>query len=117
MDREKEPCLRRSWIAFLPGGAKRGFSITAIALTELSFLRGGTKRKGREREREKRNTKGTTLPRARIALSRTSWIARKETVLSRRKVLSIHAVSTSVAIKPCPPRDQLFLETLVNEKE
>lgn len=70
-----------------------------------------------EREREKRNTKGTTLPRARIALSRTSWIARKETVLSRRKVLSIHAVSTSVAIKPCPPRDQLFLETLVNEKE
>lgn len=92
MDREKEPCLRRSWIAFLPGGAKRGFSITAIALTELSFSRGGTKRKGREREREKRNTKGTTLPRAHIALSRTSWIARKETVLSRRKVLSIHAV-------------------------
>lgn len=52
MDREKEPCLRRSWIAFLPGDAKRGFSITAIALTELSFSRGGTKRKGRERERE-----------------------------------------------------------------
>lgn len=93
--------LRRSWIE-----SKRSFLVAQKEDSRSgspNFLfRVEERRERGEREREKRNTKGTTLPRARIALSRTSWIARKETVLSRRKVLFVCA----------SPLNQLFLQKI-----
>lgn len=91
--------LRRSWIE-----SKRSFLVAqkedSRSRSPNFLFRVEERRERGEREREKRNTKGTTLPRARIALSRTSWIARKETVLSRRKVLFVCA----------SPLNQLFLQ-------
>ena len=112
MDREKEPCLRRSWIAFLPGGAKRGFSITAIALTELSFSRGGTKRKGRERERERRGTR-----RELHFLERVSRYLEQAGSLARKRYYREGKFSPYMPCRRASPLNRVLHETSFCKRE
>lgn len=94
--------------AFLPGGAKRGFSITGHAHRTFFFAR-------RERERGRRGGEGretkrnTTLPRARIALSRTSWIACKVYYREGKFSLPVSPLKDRASF------EQLFLQKIKND--
>lgn len=99
MDRKKEPCLPslaskelNRVEAFLPGGAKRGFS---TRLAELSFSRGGTKRKGRKREREEEHEGNYTSSSAYRVISNKLDRSQGNGIIAKESSLRMR-----VAIKP-----------------